>query len=758
MFSYSTTALRSRRTTLMRTTFALGLALTGLDLQSYGQTAPQAGQPPASGREPGTQQERDWVDNRWSRTDVGPFLASTLPLPGGSVAKGLSIKVGGQSQGTVAYDTASCALRAFWTGGFLRFDPGRFGLIQAPKTAGQPATLGAKGSGWVAGTVRYLGLHLHGTRTVLEYLVDDLKIQECPGLEVVENVPVFTRTFEFPATPRPLKLLLASGTKGSETGRKRFDNQVASLELETGALMLGLVGSGAEFERTESGDVFLNFPPASQSRQFTIIFVSGMGSEVAAALPPVLKDGRTNLDLQSLIKPGPACWLPELNTVGQRGGETDAFAVDTLTVPYENPWNALFFNAGVDFTPDGTAYVCTIHGDVWRVQGIDATLSSLRWKRFATGLFQPLGLKVRDGQIYVLGRDQITRLHDQNADGEADFYESFSNLIQTSPGGHDYVTSLEKDDAGNFYYVDPKGVHRISPDGTRQDTLATGFRNPNGMGVSPDGSVISAAPQQGTWTPSSQLCVIKPGGYYGFGGPKLSSDRPLGYDAPLCWIPHGVDNSSGSQVWVPKGSWGSLGGQMLHLLWGRCGMMLVLRDQVGAVTQGAVVPLPVKFLSGPNRGSFHPVDGHLYVAASTGWQTSAVKDGSLQRVRFLNKPIRQPVSWHAHQNGLVLSFALPLERSAAEDPGSYGVKQWNYRYAEAYGSKDWSAADPSKEGRDDVTVKAARLLPDGKSVFLDLGELRPVMQMEVKYSLNSEQGAALRSQLWLTLNQLDGKR
>jgi uncharacterized protein (TIGR03000 family) len=126
---------------------------------------------------------------------------------------------------------------------------------------------------------------------------------------------------------------------------------------------------------------------------------------------------------------------------------------------------------------------------------------------------------VRDGQVFVLGRDQITCLHDLDGDGEADFYENFCNLVSTSTGGHEYVTSLEKDDDGNFYFVDPRGLHRISRDGRRKETLATGFRNPNGIGVSPDGKILTVAPQQGEWTPSSALCEIRPGGYYGYGYP-----------------------------------------------------------------------------------------------------------------------------------------------------------------------------------------------------------------------------------------------
>ena len=38
--------------------------------------------------------------------------------------------------------------------------------------------------------------------------------------------------------------------------------------------------------------------------------------------------------------------------------------------------------------------------------------NSVRWRRFASGLHQALGLVVADGQVHVLGRDQITRLHD----------------------------------------------------------------------------------------------------------------------------------------------------------------------------------------------------------------------------------------------------------------------------------------------------------------------------------------------------------
>ena len=84
---------------------------------------------------------------------------------------------------------------------------------------------------------------------------------------------------------------------------------------------------------------------------------------------------------------------------------------------------------------------------------------------------------------------------------------------------------------------------------------------------------------------------------------------------------------------------------------------------------------------------------------------------------------------------------------AHQDTGSYAAQ---------YGSKDWPVAQPDQEGRDDVPMKSAKLLADGRTVFLDLGDLAPVMQMEVKWNLDADDGTARRSQLWLTLNKLDG--
>jgi hypothetical protein len=323
-------------------------------------------------------------------------------------------------------------------------------------------------------------------------------------------------------------------------------------------------------------------------------------------------------------------------------------------------------------------------------------------------------------------------------------------------GGHSYATCLETDPAGNFYFIrcaegTPHGgvLLKVLADGSKLSVVATGFRNPNGLGVGPNG-VITAADQQGTWVPETRLDVIRPGGFYGFMPSHKRKVAPTTYDSPLMWIPRVLDNSAGGQVWVPKNSWGPLGGELLHFSYGRCSMMHIVRD--GA--NGGVVPLPGRFLSGACRGRFNPKDGHLYVTGLLGWQTSAIRDGCLQRVRFTGEPIRQPIGMKIHANGIRLTFSTALDKKIAEDIDSWSAEQWNYRWTAAYGSKDWSVKNPNKQGRDLIAIKNAKLLPDGKSVFLQIEKVAQVHSMAIQYNLDTAQGKIFKGTYNLTVNEV----
>lgn len=689
--------------------------------------------------------EGDSVDNRWSQADVGSFLASTIFLPNlPPVQKGLSILVGNQQQGTLCYDTERGTLRAGWTGGFLQFGPARYGLIEAPRLKGD---LNFAWQPLAAGT-RYRGLLQHGQRAVLQHEVDGTTVREAPWAVTATETTVFQRTFEVEPHRTAVAWPLAQlpGTVAS----KEVDGWLvcSSISGEQALHCALRKAKGFSLRSAEGGRIELVFENADQTTSAVIYQWKGATDPSA-----VLKQLPGTVDLTTWKVPGPPNWPQVLETQGVLGTEEGPYVVDTLTIPFDNPWKALLFTSGHDFFTNGDIAVCTAHGDVWRVSGVDSGLKQLTWKRYATGLFQPLGLKVVNDLVYVLGRDQITRLHDRNNDGEADWYECFHNAGETSPGGHDYVTCLETDPQGRFYYVHAtQGVLRTGPDGQGLEVIATGFRNPNGLGVGPDGT-ITVAPQEGEWTPSSNIIEVQPGGYYGYPGPKVTADRPLGYDLPICWIPRRNDNSSGGQCWVTSDRWGPLQNQLLHFSFGQCSMLLTLREKIDGVTQGGTITFPFTFSSGAMRGRFNPHDGQLYVTGQKGWVTSAVQDGCLQRVRYTGKPVGMPTAVKTYRNGLALTFSEPLDRNLAEDPDRYAIEQWNYRYAADYGSAEYRPSDPRQEGRDELPIRSATLL-DSNTVFLELPGLQPVNQLSLNYRIKLADGTPIRQQLNYTIHKL----
>ncbi|HEV7282983.1 MAG TPA: GDSL-type esterase/lipase family protein [Pirellulaceae bacterium] len=439
--------------------------------------------------------------------------------------------------------------------------------------------------------------------------------------------------------------------------------------------------------------------------------------------------------------------------------ERGPYTIDTIGLPFESPWKMPIFPGGHAFLPDGSALVCTMQGDVWHVSGFEYPSKAATWRRFASGLHQALGIVADDDGVFVLGRDQITKLHDMDGDGEADFYERFSASYEASPAGHDFICGLERDAEGNFYTASGnQGLLRVAADGKRAEVLATGFRNPDGLGLYPDG-VVTVPVSEGEWTPASMICAVRTQGggevkadsaaipHFGYRGPVEGKAPEL----PMVYLPRGLDNSSGGQTYIDSERWGPLRGNALHFSFGACTYFLVLRDEVRGQLQGAVVPLPGEFRSGVHRGRFSPKDGQLYVSGMQGWGTYAIEDGCFERVRYTGAPAQLPVGIHVHQNGVLVRFAEPLDPAVASDAASHFAQSWNYRYGPAYGSPEFSSRHRGMRGHDVVKITSAQVLDDGTTLFLELPELQPVNQLHLR--LQSNEGTF--HDLFATVNALD---
>lgn len=455
--------------------------------------------------------------------------------------------------------------------------------------------------------------------------------------------------------------------------------------------------------------------------------------------------GEDQAALEAKTKGGPARWPEWIETKGDIGSQ-QPFATDRITIPFDNPYGTLFFMSSHDFFEDGSAAVATMTGEVWLVRGLDDKLEKVRWKRFATGLYQPLGMKIVDGKICVLGRDQITRLHDLNGDDEADYHECITNAMQTSPGGHDFIVGLERDAQGRWLFASGnQGVCRIT--GRDQfEVLATGFRNPNGLGFSPDGRFITTSVQEGDWTPATSICQIElgknEGAHFGAGGPK-DGQKP---EPVLLYLPRGEDNSASSQAFVSGEVWKPLAGDgnFVHLSSGGGSAWLVMRDQMKGRWQAAATRLTGNFDSGPQCARFNPNDGQLYVTGMTGWGTYTPADGCFQRVRYTGgAPV--PVACEVRENGVMLRFDQAVDEASADAAKTF-AQCWTYHYSAAYGSPEYSLRYPDTPGHDPLEVTKVLRLENGKALFLEIPQIVPAGQVHLRLAMGRE--------LFLTVHEL----
>lgn len=746
----------------------------------------------------------------WKEVDNGPFQADTiLTQSNGEVValKGLAIKLGASRDATAVFDTELLC----WRGGFegtlmlegTAWSGNHGGNSHYPAGDGifffqNPTGLGfALNGSWTdprnikAGPLprelgRYRGLFRHGDQTVLQYTLGGVSILELAALENIGGVRALTRTLNVePAANAELELLVRDGPPSAVPADPA--KIAADLRLKKD-IRIHLVGApaGVTLKTSASGRTTVAIAKGTAAARFKIVYAERPVDVAAAAAP---------LDLRTLTQGGPALYPEAIAVKGQLdpAAATKTYAVDVIPLPSENPWKSPPRFGGFDFFPDGKRIAAsTWNGDVWIAEGIDGDLSQVKWRRYATGLYQTLGLKIVDGVIYTQGRDQITRLHDLDGDGEADHYECFNNDVMITSGFHEFSFDLQTDREGNFYFSKAMPVMqggrgfgpstpnngtvmKVSKDGSRLDVVAWGFRAPGGLGISPDG-IITTGENEGSWVPACKITWTKPGAV-SFNGVVPGTwekqnfaplpGAPTDYQRPLCWLPYFADNSSGSQAWVPEQTaWDPRhAGEMLHLSYGKSSIFRVLREEVNGQVQGGVYRLPIDVSAAVMRARFHPQNGQLYVIGFRGWQTSG-RD-AFQRVRYTGVTTPLPVGLSAHENGLLIRFSAPLDRKTAEDPSRYSLSKWNYVWAPQYGSGRFSidhpdaaaearaTTEPSKGAHniiDTVTVGAAKLLDDGQSVFLYVPKLTAAMQMELKFDLTDPKGAPVRETIYHTVH------
>ncbi|MEY2725591.1 MAG: hypothetical protein RLZZ458_1458 [Planctomycetota bacterium] len=710
-------------------------------------------------------------DRSLNEADLGNVVMQLTHHFGRTTAKAVNVLVDGRRKQTVLFDPSKQTFVECWQGQFVSWGFVRFGLMDGVRAGGEmfwPMTT----AGWKFGgseALVYRGFHRHGEAVVFESALGAARVLD--HCSAAEGRLLRTLRVKGGRLPAGSWLGLVDVPQGATASVDKSGSPLQVLRVSHGdrVLRVGLSGSGAaggavfEVRGGTAGIVF----GGGETEELRLQLEVGVPNQLAGT-PLMMK--ASSPSAAELASGGAGQWLSRpAVTRAIPGTPRSGIAIDTLSLPHfdQNPFRTAMRIGGVGVMSGGRAAVATLMGEVWVVSGTDGVSAGgeLRWQRVASGLYRALGLVVQNEQLLVLGSDQVTRLHDFNGDGEADFYECLTNAYPTT-GGHDFCTSLQQDGRGELYWSvssqDFGVVHRSGTGSIRR--LGSGLRNSNGIGVSADGSVVLCTVQEGTWTPASAIFELREGSYHGLKGPNAKYGR-YGYDLPLCFLPRGIDNSSGEMSFLPVDErLGALSGAILGTSFGACQAYVVLRDELSGgaeatrVAQGAIVPLPGDYLSGICRAAFSREDGGIYVGGTEGWQSYAAEDGCLQRLRVVrggSEGLALARGFEAWNNGLVVRFSEELDAESVKASNVF-CQQWNYLYSAGYGSPEYSVVQPGRQGHDYVPVKSVRLLGDGRSVFVEIPQLHPVMQFHFHGQFRTRSGGTVLPDVFATIRAQRG--
>lgn len=534
---------------------------------------------------------------------------------------------------------------------------------------------------------------------------------------------------------------------------------------------------GLTWSHDDSGRLILTIPPGDRPRQFRVVRSTLRASDELTVFESVISQAvrLEQTDMGTQLSGGDLRWPQRLEVTGSSGEPVNGYALDTIPVPFENPWYAWVRTSALDFFEDGRCVVTTYGGDVYIVSGIDRELSKVSWKRFAAGLFEPFGVRVINGMIYVTCRDGLKRLKDLNGDGEADFIEVFWNDDDVSCSFHAFNFDLQTDSAGNIYfakagqYTDhhrPGTIMRVPPEGHRADVVAWGVRTPNGMGKLADDR-FTVSDNQGPWMPAGKISLIRPSSF--LGNMPINQDQtawlkerhggelPKSFDEPIVWTPQELDNSCGGQIWAGDERFGPLSGRLIHSSYGKGWLYTMSLQEVGSVMQGSIIPLPHQWDAGVMRMRFNPTDGQLYGAGLSGWQGPlGGRDGCLQRLRWTGDDVQIIDRVTIVPDGIELSLTFAVDSTSACDPSSYSAEMWDYHWSERYGSDQFSVKNPGSKGHDRLTIQEVQKI-DHRTVRLIIPELAVCDQLELRMLIQDASLRPFAEKIHMTVHVIPGR-
>jgi cytochrome c2/glucose/arabinose dehydrogenase len=499
-------------------------------------------------------------------------------------------------------------------------------------------------------------------------------------------------------------------------------------------------------------------------------------------LPPTNKEEKLSATLSSdkdrhppgSIKPD-ASWDEIHTTKATLPTKPDAYVIDEIPLPLSNPWKRNVRLADLAFLNDqGDAAGVTFDGDVWLISGLKGDLEKVTWKRFASGLHEPMSIVAQPlmlarsdiesmpkvpFQVFVFDRNGIWKLVDTNGDKECDRYEMFCNLFAQTAETREFPNSMKLGPKGELYISKggqegtTRGKHngtviKVAADGKSFEVIGYGLRQPF-IGVHPVTGLVTASDQQGHYVPSTPLHIIRDHHFYGHLPTIAPKEKyPEAITDPLTWIPHPVNPSGVTQTWLVGAKMGPVNDELLHIGYNRPELFRVLMNERFAKPQAAVVSFSRDFDFPTLNAHVNPADGQLYVVGFQVWGTVVKKISGLARVRYTDKPRVLLKEVTPTDKGLILRFNTKLDAKLATDPASYSAERWNYKRTPEYGSPHLKL--DGSTGQEFMTASSAYLSTDGLSVLVSFPDMKSCHQMRIGWGLKSADGEPAQNTAYFT--------
>lgn len=426
---------------------------------------------------------------------------------------------------------------------------------------------------------------------------------------------------------------------------------------------------------------------------------------------------------------------------------------------------------GIDWLSDGRMVVCTWDpdGSVFLLSGVGkGDPEEITVQRFASGLAEPLGLKVVKDRIFVLQKQELTELIDSDKDGVAETYRAVASGWGVSPNFHEFAFGLVYKD-GFFYFnlataIMPGGASaknqlrdrgsavKVNAETGEYEIIARGLRTPNGIGIGVDDEIF-LCDNQGDWLPSSKLLHLKKGAFYGNRSVLGDEVKGVKDTLPVVWL---IQNEIGNSPSTPLAlNDGVYKGQMIVCDVTHGGVKRVFVEKINGEYQGCAFEWIQGLEAGVNRIAWGP-DGALYaggIGSAGNWGQEGKKHYGLQRLKYNGKPTFEILATRAKTNGMELEFTLPLATGQGWDPSDYSVSTYRQVPTESYGGP--------KVDEKRVKVSSASVSEDRKKVFLEIPGLKPehVVYIQLIGDFTTEKGDLLWTTMtWYTLNAIPQNR